>query len=137
MFAVFPQINWIAVVVSTVVLSGLGAAYFMVAVPQQYARVLGREGAPAPERRTVDGVGPLVCNLINVLASAVLFAALGITSVGDALVFGVIVGVGYLVAMTFNIAINPNFPHPLRYGLLNAPYFLVSSVLTSLALVLI
>ncbi|WP_439657329.1 hypothetical protein ACSHWB_33715 [Lentzea sp. HUAS TT2] len=29
--------------------------------------------------------------------------------------------VGHLVAMTFNIAINPNFPHPLRYGLLNAP----------------
>jgi len=39
--------------------------------------------------------------------------------------------------MTFNIAINPNFPHPLRYGLLNAPYFLVGSVVTSLALVLI
>ncbi|WP_199444400.1 DUF1761 family protein [Umezawaea beigongshangensis] len=137
MFSVFTQINWIAVVVSTVVLAGTGAAYFVFADPQQYARALGRENAPAPQRRTVDAVGPLVCTFINVLTSAVLVAALGITSVGDALVFGVIVGIGYLVAMTFNIAINPNFPHPLRYGLLNAPYFLFGSVLTSLALVLI
>ncbi|WP_410597297.1 hypothetical protein [Amycolatopsis sp. lyj-23] len=40
-------------------------------------------------------------------------------------------------AMTFNIAINPNFPHPPRYGLLNAPHFLVGGALTSLAWVLI
>ncbi|SFR29146.1 Protein of unknown function [Lentzea waywayandensis] len=137
MFAVLSEINWIAVVVSTVALAGLGAGYFMFAIPRQYASALGRENAPAPERRTIDGVGPLVCTVVNVLTSALLFAALGITSVGDALVFGVIVGAGYLVAMTFNIAINPNFPHPLRYGLLNAPYFIVGSIVTSLALVLI
>lgn len=137
MFAVLTQINWIAVLVSTVVLAGLGAVYFMFAVPRQYARALGRENAPVAERRTIDGVGPLVCTLVNVLASAILFAALGIASVGDALVFGLIVGIGYLVAMTFNIAINPNFPHPLRYGLVNAPYFLIGSVITSLALVTI
>ncbi|WP_103340767.1 DUF1761 domain-containing protein [Amycolatopsis sp. CA-126428] len=137
MFAVFTQINWIAVLVSTVVLAGLGAAYFMLAVPQQYARALGREDMPPTERRTVDGIGPLVCTLVNVLTSAVLFAALGISSIGDALVFGLVIGIGYLVAMTFNIAINPNFPHPLRYGLLNAPYFLVGSLLTSFALVVL
>ena len=39
--------------------------------------------------------------------------------------------------MTFQIAINPNFPHPLRYGALNAPYFVVTSLLSSLLLVLI
>ncbi|SEQ17443.1 DUF1761 domain-containing protein [Lentzea albida] len=137
MFAVVSEINWIAVAVSTVVLAGLGAVYFMFVIPRQYASALGREGAPAPERRTIDGIGPLLCTLVNVLTSGLLFAALRITSVGDALTFGVVVGVGYLAAMTFTIAINPNFPHPLRYGLLNAPYFVVGSVLTGLALVLI
>lgn len=50
---------------------------------------------------------------------------------------GVLVGVGYLVAMTFTIAINRNFPHPLRYGLLNTPYFLVGSVVTPVLLVVL
>jgi hypothetical protein len=28
-----------------------------------------------------------------------------------------------------NVAINPNLPRPLRYALLNAPYFLVINVI--------
>lgn len=46
-------------------------------------------------------------------------------------------GVGYLAAMTFQIAINPVFARPLFYGVINAPYFLVSSLLISTSLVLV
>ncbi|GAB3285606.1 hypothetical protein GCM10027456_81100 [Kineosporia babensis] len=35
-----------------------------------------------------------------------------------------------------DFAINPNFPHPFRYTALNAPYFIVCSVLTSLIVTL-
>lgn len=133
----FSQVNWLAVVVATVLLAGLGALYFLVIVPKQYVVVLGRENAPTPEGGVIDGLGPVVCTFLTVLTSAVLMAALGIDTVGDAVVFGLVVGVGYLLAMTFNIAINPNFPHPIRYGLLNTPYFLGGSVITALAVVLL
>lgn len=41
---------------------------------------------------------------------------------------------GYLSAMTVNIAINPRFPHPFRYALISASLFVIGSVLASLIL---
>ncbi|MEJ5943931.1 DUF1761 family protein [Pseudokineococcus basanitobsidens] len=131
------QISWLGVLVSVVVFAGLGALYFMVLVPRQYLAALGRQDAPPAPRRTVDAVGPLVTTVLLVLTSAVLVAALDLQTVTDAVVFGVLVGVGYLVSMTFTIAINPNFPHPIRYGLLNTPYFLLGSVITAVLLVVL
>ena len=137
LLAAFSHIHWLAVVVATVVLAGLGALYFTVLVPRQYLRALGRENAPAPEQTAVSGIGQVVCIFARVLASAVLMAAIDIQTLSDAAVFGLIVGIGYLMAMTFNIAHNPNFPHPIGYGLLNSPYFLLSSVITSFLVVLL
>jgi hypothetical protein len=137
MLEAFTRINWIAVVIAVVVSAALGGVYFGALAGKAYLRVLGRDGGEAPQTRTVDAVGPLVCIAAVVLTSAVLVAALQLTTAADAVVFGLVVGVGYLVAMTVQIAINPNFPHPLRYGALNAPYFLTTSLVTSLALVLV
>ncbi|WP_256435464.1 hypothetical protein [Aeromicrobium sp. CFBP 8757] len=33
--------------------------------------------------------------------------------------------------MAFTIAINPNVPRPMLYGLINAPYFVVSGLVTA------
>ena len=133
----FARINWLAVVIAVVASAVLGGVWFGALVGTRYLRVLGREGQEAPAPRTVDAVGPLVCITVVVLTSAVLVAALDLATVTDPVVFGLVVGVGYLLAMTFQIAINPNFPHPLRYGALNAPYFLATSLVTSLLLVLV
>lgn len=135
MFNVLGDINYLALLaafVTSVVLAGL---YFAVLTPRYYAIALGRQGAPAPEQTVVSGVGPLVCILITTLTSAVLIESLNITSAGTAVAFGLIVGIGYLTAMTFQIAINPNFPRPLYYGTVNAPYFIVTSLVSSLILV--
>lgn len=131
----FADISWLAVALSFVAAAVLGGVYFGALVPKAYLAVLGRSEAPAPTPLAM--AGPLVCNLVVVLTSAVLVAALGLTTTGDAVVFGLLTGVGYLVAMTLQIAINPNFPHPVRYTLLNAPYFLVVALASSLLLVLV
>jgi len=60
---------------------------------------------------------------------------LRITTYGDAWLLGVVVGVGYLATTTMTIAINPLFPHPFRYALVNAPMFLIGSVLACSVLV--
>ncbi|GAA5155776.1 hypothetical protein GCM10023340_41950 [Nocardioides marinquilinus] len=131
------QVSWLAVALATVAATVVAGVYFGALVPQAYQRVLGRAGQPAPAATPVTAIGPVVCILATVVASAVLVAALDLTTATDAVVFALVVGVGYLVAMTFQIAINPNMPHPLRYGLLNAPFFLVTSLTTSLILVLV
>ena len=72
-----------------------------------------------------------------VITSAILIETLGIDAVGAGLLFGAIVGVGYLFANTVNIAINPNMPRPLLYGLISGSYDLLSSLLISVILVAI
>ncbi|MFD6288408.1 DUF1761 domain-containing protein [Streptomyces sp. NPDC060205] len=135
MFSVLADINWLAVVIAAVASIVLAGLWFAVVIAKPYAVALGREGAPAPAQTAVTAAGPLVCLTVTVLTSAVLVEALDVTGLGDAVVFGLLVGVGYLGAMTFQIAINPNFPRPLYYGVLNAPFFVVTSVLSSVVLV--
>ena len=63
--------------------------------------------------------------------------AFGIPSYAGAVEYGSTVGLGYLLPMVVNIAINPLFPRPLFDSLINAPFFLVGSVMVSLVLVAI
>lgn len=140
MLSAFSEIHWLAVAAATIASFILGGLYFMVLVPKPYLYVTGREKLPK-EQQTVSGaifmVGPLVCSLITIIADAYLIRALGVSTAMDAAMLGLIVGLGFLVPMTFNIAINPLFPRPLQYGLLNTPYFLASNVVACILLTLI
>jgi hypothetical protein len=129
MFTELTDISWLGFAVSAVASIVLAGVWFAVVVAKPYAVALGRVDAPAPESSAVRNLGPLVCIVLTTFTSAVLLAALDVTAIGDAVVFGLVVGVGYLAAMTFQIALNPNFPRPLLYGAVNAPYFVVSGVL--------
>jgi hypothetical protein len=134
-FNVLGDINWLSFAIAFVASFALAGVWFPVLIAKPYAVALGREGTPAPAMSALTAAGPLVCQLVNLLAIAVLIEALGITGTGDAVTFGLVVGVGFLGAMTFQIAINPNFPRPLLYGAINAPYFVLSSLASSLILV--
>jgi Protein of unknown function (DUF1761) len=76
-----------------------------------------------------------VCTLIVTLTSAILMKALNVESYQEALVFAIIVGFGYLVANTVDIAINPNIPRPLLYGAISGSYHLVGILMVSMILV--
>ena len=135
MFKVLGDISWIAVAVAAVVGIVMAGVWFAVVVPKPYAVALGREEQAAPPATLVSGAGPIVCQLVTLLTSAVLIEALGVATTTDAIAFGLVVGVGYLTAMAFQIAINPVVPRPLLYGAVNAPFFIASSVVSAVILV--
>lgn len=130
-------VNWWGVLVATVIVTVLAGLYFTVVIGKVYNSAVGRPADAPPGAGPLFIVGPLVCNLVSILASAVLIDALDIDTLGDGLLFGAIVGVGYLVAMVFQVAINPVFARPLFYGLINGPYFLIASLVTGASLVLV
>jgi hypothetical protein len=133
-------IHWIAVVAGTLAFVVLGGLYFMVMVAKQYLYVTNRENLPKDQQKVSGAifvVGPALCSFMVVIADAYLISALGIASIADAAVLGLVVGFGFLVPMTFNIAINPLFPRPLQYGLLNAPYFLTANLVACILIVCI
>lgn len=129
------HINFLAVLAALVASFILGGVWFGVIVAKLYVIALGRENIPAQKPAPIYIFGPVVCNLFVVITSAILIRMLNVETVADALAFGALVGVGYILSTVANVAINPNFPRPFMYTLINSPYFIVSSLMTSVIVV--
>jgi hypothetical protein len=134
MFNVLSDINWLSVLLAFVVYFLLGALWYMVLFPQAYKVSLGKAHETLNNQSALFVVGPGVCVLVSILATTVLFYALHITTYGNALRLAAIVAVGYLVANTTNIAINPNIPRPFLYSAITSAYHVVGITLTCLIL---
>lgn len=135
MIEAFVRVNWLAVVAATVAHTLLGGAWFVGLFAKPYAMALGIEERPPQKPSPIFIVGPLVCSAITIVTTGVLLQTLAITTLSAGLGLGAVVGLGYLAPMTLNIAINPLFPKPFRYALINAPFFLVGSLVASAILV--
>lgn len=135
MFTVLSSINWLSVLIAFVVYFMLGALWYMRLFPQLYKVSLGKAGETLQNQSPLYIVGPAVCVLLVVITSAILLYALDIHSYGDGLVFALLVGVGFLVANTTNIAINPNIPRPFLYSSITSAYHLIGIMLAVLVMV--
>jgi hypothetical protein len=137
MFDVLGDLNWIGILVGFIAFTVLGGVWFAVLFPKAYNRSLGRDADAKPEGSALFYAGPAITSLVITITSAILIAALNVESYGDALLFGFIVGLGYLTANTVNIAINPNFPRPLFYAAISGAYNIVGSLIVSAILLAI
>lgn len=135
MIAAFTHVNWLAVLAASVANFLLGGVWFVVLVGKYYPAALGISDRPPEKDGPISLVGPFVCSALTIATSAILLHALNITSYSDALELGLLIGIGYLVPMTLNIAINPLFPRPFFYTMLNAPFFILGSLLSCAILV--
>ena len=136
MFTVITQINLLGVLVATLSSFILGGIWFGAIVGKLYLVAMGKENAPQQKPSLLFIFGPMACNFVITLTSAMLLTMLELHTLPEALAFGALVGIGYLISMCMMIAINPNFPHPFLYTAINAPYFLGTSLLSSVILVL-
>jgi Protein of unknown function (DUF1761) len=127
------NVNWIGVLLAFVAYFLLGALWFTLFFSKPYKISLGRENETL-SNKPIFIVESALCSLVITIASAVLFYALGISSFGDALEFALLVGIGYLVANTVNIAINPNIPRAILYGVISGAYHLVGILIVSVIL---
>jgi len=124
MIHLFSAVNWLSILLAFVAYSALGALWFTLLFKKQYAISLGKENVPLQNSSPIFIVGPMVCSLVITIATALLMKALGITTYAEAAGFACIVGIGYLFSNTVNIAINPNMPRPLMYGLISGLFHL-------------
>ena len=91
-------INWVAVIVATVVYFALGAAMFAPATPIGRAWVAA-SGYVSPtsgmSASNVFYVVPAVTSFVSVLATALLARATGTDTLSEGIVLGLLVGIGY------------------------------------------
>ncbi|MBN8611130.1 MAG: DUF1761 domain-containing protein [Deltaproteobacteria bacterium] len=135
MSSVMWSVPWVGVAVAAITHFFFGAVWFMGIVGKHYGVALGRNDPPGQKPSTLAIVGPFVCSLVIIVTTAMLQRGLGVTGYGEAVGLGALIGVGFLTPMVVNIAINPNFPRPFFYSLLNAPFFVLGSVISNVVLV--
>ncbi|WP_417308712.1 DUF1761 family protein [Devosia sp.] len=136
-FSAFAQISLWGVLAAAAFGFVFAGVYFGVLAPKHYAVALGREATPAAKPNMLTLFGPFVCNVIMIVTTAAIMRMIGIATLTDALALGLVIGVGYFLAMCMTVAINPNFPRPFFYTAVNAPYFLISSLVTTALLYLL
>jgi len=135
MLNIFATINWLSVLAAFIAYFLLGPLWYLGLFAKPYRAALGKENEPVAPPAPIFIIGPAVCSLVVTVTCAVLLYALHINSYANALGFALLVGLGYLFANTVNVAINPNIPRPLFYGLITGSFHLVGVVLVSLILV--
>ena len=128
------KISWLGVLLSLVFYSFLGWLWFTVLFPNQYASTLDKLGLMPANPDPIYFYGPPFTILPTIITSALLMVLLNISSKKATMEFAFIIGLGYLVANTFDIAINPNIPHPMAYGLLVGGFHMVGIFVSCLIL---
>ncbi|RYG18763.1 MAG: DUF1761 domain-containing protein [Chitinophagaceae bacterium] len=129
------NLNWFGVLIAFFAYFLLGALWFTVFFSKPYKISLGKENEKLPNN-PIFIIGPALCSLVITLATAVLLYALKIEGFNATLEFSAVVGIGFLVANTVNIAINPNIPRRIYYGLISGGYHLVGIVTASMILMM-
>lgn len=135
MISQLSNLNWISVIAAFFVYFLLGALWFTLLFKKQYAISLGKENALPSKPAPIFIIGPAVCSLVITIAMALLIRNLNIDTYANAIEFAFVVGFGFLVSNTINIAINPNMPKPIHYGIISGAYHLTGIVLVSVILV--
>ncbi|MBK9794345.1 MAG: DUF1761 domain-containing protein [Sphingobacteriales bacterium] len=128
------KINWLAVLLSLVFYSFFGWLWFTVLFPNQYASTLDKLGMMPTKPDPIYFYGPALAILPTIITAALLMLVLNINTRKVAIEFALVIGFGFLVANTFNIAINPNIPHPMTYGLLVGGFQLICILVTCIIL---
>lgn len=128
------KISWWGVLASLVFYSFFGYLWFVVIFPDQYANTLDKLGKMPASPDPIFLYGPPLTILPTLIVTALLMVLLEINTRKAAIEFALVIGLGYLVANTFDIAINPNIPHPMSYGLLVGAYQLICILVASLLL---
>ena len=129
------DLNWISVLIAFLIYFFLGAMWFTLFFKKPYARSLGKVDQLPDKPAPIFIIGPAICTLVITIATAILIYLLDLSQAAGAISFALLVGIGYLGANTVNIAINPNIPNPILYGIISGAYHLTGMILISLVIV--
>jgi hypothetical protein len=136
-FDVLGDVNWLAVIVATLAYFFLGAIWYANAV---FGRAWQRSsGIRVPEGQRPGAafyVIPLVTAFIMTVATAMIAASTGSTTVGDAIVLGLVVAVGFAGSLSLLGSAFGNYPQAGTFFAITAGYHLVGLLGVSLIVTL-
>ena len=121
-------INWLPVIVGTIIYFGLGALWYS---PMLFARPWQRSIGWDPEKRPPEMqvtayVVPLLAYFVMAVATALIASATGTDTFGEGIVLGLVIGVGFAAMHSVvDATFDPNRPQPWTWFAITAAYNLI------------
>lgn len=134
-FDALNDVNWLAVIVGTVVYFGLGGFWYS---PAGFGKAWMRSvGMTMPEGGERPGPGiyatPLIGGLVASVATVWLAHATGSDTIGEGILLGLVVSIGYMVTLASTTATFSRLPEPMTWFWITASYNVVG--ITALAVI--
>ena len=126
------DLNWFGIAAATLAYYLLGALWFTPLFGKAWDMAVGFERPKGNRFPPMYYVVPLLSSLAVAMATAVLVHDLGITRLSQAVVLGLVAGIGYAAAVSFNNAVAPNTPRPVLLGAVTGGYHVCGIVLVAL-----
>lgn len=133
-------INWLAVIVATLIYFALGAVWFAPQTPIGRAWI-SASGYQSPTTGAASSnlfyIVPLATTFVIVLATAFIAGATGTDTLGEGVVLGLVVGVGYAAAIVLTIAaFEFSKPRQWTWGVIDASYHVLGILIAAVMLAL-
>jgi hypothetical protein len=124
--SVLGDVNWLAVIVATVVYFAIGGLWYMFLFAKQWTRAMGTDPSESQQGSPAQYALPLVTNLVSTIALAMLAYASDTNTVAGGLVLGLVVGIGVAAAAIMATGFfDPQKAAPITFAGINAAYHVV------------
>jgi hypothetical protein len=135
-FEVLGDLNWLAVIVATIVFFAIGGLWYANAVFGKAWQRAGGFEIPADQRPTAAYfVGPFITCLITTIAVAMLGKASGTDTVGEGIVLGLVTGIGIAGSvLAVNGLFDPTRANARVWVAINAGYQVVGLLVAAVIL---
>jgi hypothetical protein len=129
----FTNINILAVIVSTVAYYVLGGLWYSPFLFGNYwDRAIGFERPKKWKSPILSYIMPFIGCLVVSIAVALIMQLVHFASITNAIVFGIILGIGFSVSISMVNAVTPKMEKPIMYGLVTGIYHLVGTIIVIL-----
>ena len=126
-------LNWLAVVVAALAYFALGALWYMpFAFGRPWQKAIGWDETRQPGMSAVTYAAPAAFALVSAIATALLANATGSQDIGGGVALGLVVGIGYGLAISaYEAVFDPNKPGPWVWWAITGAYHLVGLIIVA------
>jgi hypothetical protein len=133
-------INWLAVLLATLIYFAIGGVWFAPQTPIGKAWVTA-SGYQSPTTGVASSnlfyLSPLAATFVASLTTALIAAATGTDTLTDGIVLGLVVGIGYAATIILNLAsFEFSKPRQWTWGIIDASYHVVGLLIAAVVLAL-